>query len=571
MAANKPAEGGILPAISDKELHEMNKIMTDRQYRIKAPGNPLRPDRTDKVNPEFVLYTLNDFLGHIQNCVASTRKMIPYTRESSFNSRFAASDRLTWRLLTLTAEVDLRVMSDQLRILQTQAHELSISQLIPFVKLLFQFLIRVYYLGPQNVARHYRHAYSWILRELVPSDPEALKNDTLTAIEEWQYAFSSIVPGLYPLVLRMCSPVVLPISNLFYANGSKVLAWLELTPADVLIQTEAVQDFSGDSDPQAPADEPEETEEEEYLDDEVREGLELLELLFPEAGWSELETFPDFCPYFQPILPVTDAFIQLAPDNPLHQTLVLFWVLRDLFQGMRHIVFEPLPPESVFDESIDINEILEDWVLYQEAVFDKEFSNDLKSYTHQIYTQPDFNKTPYGRKLLSNLYTMIKTMFLPYFDIRMYGSSKLTKDDRLPPFYQRVKQLAHVLRRMCVEIDAILPGSEFNGNATVPGIMNPWEPYRYEIPNVISKRLEALYGGKNSKIRTNAFLIKKGYAIVSVLNWWINDRDSYAYRSSPEYLYRVVEPGSAVPAFGVNSRSDTDALFAKVLRQRQPL
>ena len=80
---------------------------------------------------------------------------------------------------------------------------------------------------------------------------------------------------------------------------------------------------------------------------------------------------------------------------------------------MRQIGFEVLPPETAFEEPADITEILEDWVLYQEAVFDKEFSDDLKSYTHQIYTQPDFYKTPYGRKLLSNLYTMIKTMFLP--------------------------------------------------------------------------------------------------------------------------------------------------------------
>ncbi len=570
MATNNPAEGGILPTVTEKELHEMNRLMADRQYRIKLPGNPLRPDRTDKVNPEFVLYSLNDFLGHIQNCVAATRKMIPYSDNSSFNTRFASSDRLTWRLLKLTADVDLRSLSGQLRSLQVQAHELSVSQLVPFTRELFRFLIRAYYLGANNVARHYRHAYSWILRELVPADSEALKNDTLTAIDEWQYVFSNVIPGMYPLVLRMCSPITLPLNKLFYSNGSKVLAWLDMSPDEVLIQTGQTQDFSSDSDPKAPP-EPEASEEEFALDEDVVEGLELLETLFPEAGWTALESMPDMCPYFQPILHVPDAFVQLSPDNPLHQTMILFWILRECFQGMRHIVFEPQSPENAFDETVDVSQILEDWVLYQEAVFDKEFSTDLKSYTHQIYTQPDFNKTPYGRKLLSNLYSTIKAMFLPYFDIRMYGTTKTSKDDRLPSFHLRVKQLYKVMSHLCAEFDAVAPGTDLNGTASIPGIANPWEPYRFEIPNVVSKRLEALYGGKTSRLRTNAFLIKKSYAILAVLNWWINDKDSYAYRFAPEYLYRVVEPGSPVPAFGVNSRSDTDALFARVVRQRLSL
>lgn len=569
MAMNQPAEGGILPSLPEKELSEMNRLMMDREYRIKPAGNLFKPDRADRVNPEFILYTLNDYLGHIQNCVASTRKMIPLQDGKGFNSRFAASDPLTWKLITLTAEVDLRLLSSMLRSLQVQAHELSVSQLIPFIKQLFRFFIRVYYLGPANVAKHYRHAYSWLLREVVPADAESLKNDTLTAIEEWHYVFSTVVPGLYPLVLRMSSTTMLSMNKLFYANGSKVLAWLDLRPSDVLIATGEVQDFSEDEDPEHPVEPPQSPEDSDGLSPAVRAGLALLELLFPEAGWSNLESMPDMCPYYQPIVHVQDAFVQLSPSNPLHQTMILFWILREFFQGMRHIVFEVLPPETAFEESADITEILEDWVLYQEAVFDKEFSDDLKSYTHQIYTQPDFYKTPYGRKLLANLYTMIKTMFLPYFDIRMYGTSKAVKDDRLPPFYSRVKQLHRIMERYCEGIDAAHP--ETDSESSVPGIANPWDPYRFEIPNVISKRMDALFGGKTSKIRTNAFLIKQSFLILSVLNWWINDRDSYAYRFPPEYLYRVVDPGSSIPAFGVNSRTDTDALFGRVLRQRQGL
>jgi len=53
-----------------------------------------------------------------------------------------------------------------------------------------------------------------------------------------------------------------------------------------------------------------------------------------------------------------------------------------------------------------------------------------------------------------------------------------------------------------------------------------------------------------------------------VLDWWVNDKESPAYRKNPEHLYRVLEPGSSVPAFGVKARTDIEALFAKTLRAK---
>lgn len=557
---------GGLPAASEKDLLAMNQLMYDKQYRIKVSPGPLRVEKTDKVNPEFIQYILNDYLGHVQKCVAETRKMLPYEDQKFFYEAFHQQDPVGYSAMLAISSFDIRALGELLSRLQANPREVTVSQLSPFVRLLYRMLIRFYYLGSQGISRLYRSVHSLIVRELVPADPDSLKLHVTAAITEWVYILDSVCTGLYPLLLRMSSPVMLTMRQLMYDNGSKVLAWLQIAPSEVLFQKDLAPLVADGSASVRVAEK--EPEEDFSLPDEVTQGLDILETLFPEAGWDDLESMPDLCPYFQPVLQFQDAFTQLAPDNPLHQTMIFFWILEELFQGLRLIKFEPLPATSVKDDVEDINRILEDWILYQESVFDKNFAVELKSYTHQIYTQPDFHKSPYGRKLLSNMYTLIKTMFLPYFDIKMYGTTRGPKDDRLPPFYVRVRRLKRLLSRYNAAIELAPEGSDQNSEGRVPGVVNPWSPYKFDIANPVSKRLDALCGGKHAKGRTNALLIHYTLSVLNVLDWWINNKDSYAYTIPCEYLYRVIEPGSAVPAFGVTPRTDVDQIFQRSLKAR---
>lgn len=568
MFDNEYSVPGTLPVISDKELLEMNQLMVDKRYRIKLPAGFLRLDRAEKINPDFVLYTLNDYLGHIQKCVASTRKMLPFDDNARFYSKLEKVDETGYKLVMLVKNIDIKQLSAMLLVLQRNPRDVTMMQLVPLIHLLFQSLIIVYYLGATEVSRKYKNVYSFVLKEVIPEDPEGLKSHTSSAIEEWHYIFDQIYTGLYPLVLRMCSPAMLTMHQLFYAHGSRVLAWLRISPSVVLIKNDQNEDRKAEveealPEPEISADEENEVEQ---VPDEVQEGLAILEKLFPEAGWDVMETMPDLCPYFQPILQFQDGFTQLAPENPLHQTMILLWILEELFQGLRLIKFEPLQPLSALEDTEDINTILEEWILYQENVFDKNFSLDLKEYTHQIYTQPEYYKNPYGRKLLSNMYTLLKTAFLPYFDIRLYGSAKMPKDDRLPPFFIRVIRLKKLLSRYNYAIQSAAPGSEQNATGSVPGVQNPWATYKFDIPNPVSKRLDAICGGKYIKSRTNALLIQYTLSILNVLDWWINNKESFAYKQAPDYLYRVIEPGSAVPAFGVKARTDVESLFLRHLK-----
>lgn len=556
-----------LPLPSETDLLAMNQLMADKRYQIKQQVNFMRSDRADKVNPDFILYTLNDYLGHLQKCVASTKKMFPYDDNSPIFEQLNQHDSIAFKLVSIVRGVDLKGLSSILLKLQKNSQDTTISQLGPFVRLLFQFLIRIYYLGAQEIAKKYKVVYALLNRDPATVDHKSLQDHTKSAIEEWYYIFEQICNGMYPLVLRLCSPVMLTQKQLFYSHGSKVLSWLKVDPADILILTEPDKK---ETEPVIIKKEKTvvEIEEKPFLPIEVQEGLVILEQLFPEAGWNKLESMPDLCPYFQPILQFNDGFTQLAPNNPLQLTLILLWILEELFQGLRLIKFVPLQPLSHLDEIEDINKILEEWILYQEIQFEKRFSNDLKEYTHQIYTQPEYSKSPYGRMLLSNMYTLVKTTFLPFFNIRLYGTAKVPKDDRLPPFFLRVMRLKRLLGRYYDSIKDAPLGSETNSSGSVMGVQNPWEAYKFDIPNPVSKRLNAICGGKNSKTKSNALLVQYTLSILNVLDWWINDKESYAYTNNPDYLYRVIEPGSSIPAFGVKSRTDVEAIFMRHLKAR---
>lgn len=102
----------------------------------------------------------------------------------------------------------------------------------------------------------------------------------------------------------------------------------------------------------------------------------------------------------------------------------------------------------------------------------------------------------------------------------------------------------------------------------VLGVLNPWDRYRFDIPNVISKRLDVLLGAKRQTdtAATNANLIKYTLCIIAVLDWWINNSESPAYTTDSRAIYRVSDKDGA-PEFSVPERTDQNQLFATAVKR----
>ena len=102
----------------------------------------------------------------------------------------------------------------------------------------------------------------------------------------------------------------------------------------------------------------------------------------------------------------------------------------------------------------------------------------------------------------------------------------------------------------------------------VKSIQNPWEHYKFDLSNEVSKRLDVILGAQNKSANTNANnanLLKYTLSFIAVLDWLINNPGSPAYSSDPMHVYRV-SATDGKPAFSVPERNDQNKLFAEAIK-----
>ena len=549
-----------LPIVAEKELAAMEKLFSDEKYQIRESGGFLRPARKGIVNPAFITGTLEEFVHRLHVFMASSKRIIPAGARDPFFEALRAKNAAAEDILKMALSIEIRMLNEMLNKLQRSHRNVSIAALQPFIKTLYRPLIRIYYLDSEYATSCLMEAYRLSVSRFAPSNADEVRTNTLSAAQELKYIYEKIFPVTYPLVLRMTSPIMLTQHELFYKNGSKVLSWLDVNPEEIIFpdedDEEPPDDESEDEDIEADADDEkkEEKEEEEQIPGSVIEGLEMLERLYPRAGWKKILNFSegksDFAPYFARVLTLPDTFIQLNPESPLQFEMLLVIILAELFQGLRHVAFRSSSNED------SISAILDDWVMYIANVFDRTFGDDLKAYTHQVYSQADFARSNYASRLAGAMHSLIRQYFLPFYDMHLYTFQKIVVD-RLPAFYPRVA----TLRKMLDE--CLMPHAE--EDAEFSEATNISAIYRFDIPNTTSRHLDALCGGARSRRRTNKALIRCCSSILAVLDWWINDLDSPAYMARPTYIYRVDIGEGHIPSFSVDARTDTEEIFRKSL------
>ena len=145
----------------------------------------------------------------------------------------------------------------------------------------------------------------------------------------------------------------------------------------------------------------------------------------------------------------------------------------------------------------------------------------------------------------------------------------------MPPPFQKnsVEALYPEVRSLRRYLTAIAAGIE-QGNkrggaderAPCDGIDNPWDPYVFQIPNPVSKRLDLLLPPRK---RNNATLVFFALAISVVLDYLVNDEESWAYTERTGFLFRSENGEGIRPLLGVDSDIDTDLLFKQALKKRQ--
>ncbi|MDR1894004.1 MAG: hypothetical protein LBQ61_04825 [Spirochaetales bacterium] len=396
---------------------------------------------------------------------------------------------------------------------------------------------------------------------------DLLRQDLDSLITELPKLFYRIHYNCYPLLMKLCCPKYADYNEFYRNYKSDYLAFLNLQESDLLSPPSKAEMASvksgpqGESGPANPAaknettgtgkaqDEEKQKEEEkekkkkENDKEAYRRGVDILNQMFPKAGFDRLEQFPDLMPYFSTLIKFPKNFELLPPGDPLHPAAVLMIVLKELFFGVNSAQFGPLKTED-WDEP-NVQDTLErytgNWFQFIEDFLPNQILDRLLTFCRGIEKGLDFAQSDYGRRLESDIYWQKRLLFFPYIKMHNPAISKPPTPAKFMKLSSLTKELKELFR---VLIELSPP--QVQG----PVVKNMNAPIKFPIESAISKRFFKVLKQKNVPA-VNGELFKAVYSILAILSELINSPDSFWNRASVFPIYRATQDGLFRPIYNL--------------------
>lgn len=561
-----------LPAIPPKEKQAMEKLMMSEDYKIKpnyGVFNFIRifmGNKNEMLRRGFIEFTLKTHIDHLQNFITTVKSLIQLCPDS-YKAKIVGDSEDRFRFLRTVGAWNMRDVKVLALQLEENPDSITVAMTSPLVKAIYKDLLKVYYLGENSIPRYFKEIYS-DLGKFPKFDQQKVKILSKQGITEWLYVYGQIIKGMYPLLMRLCSPKFEVFPDFFTTQTGSILKFLGITKFDLILPMKKEEKQKKHEEEVKKEKEAEAKKREENIRGKktpiVDAGIKLLCQLFPDSGFDKLDSHPDMFPYFQPLYQFRDGYNMLAPDNPMQVTITLLRIIEDIFHGLRNVIFTIEDDGDTGSSKDSLTTALNEWSAYREVLFERHYCDQLIDFMNQQYSQSDFKTTLFGKRLLTTMLWQTKFNFLPNFEFTQLLLEKPQNDSQYKPLCLRTDFLRRIFTDMSRSIDQAA-----KTHGTVMGIANPWKKYEFDLPNVVSKRMDVLLGAKKSEedtSATNANLVKYALLTVSVLDWWVNNPSSPAYTSDPAKVYRVNSTDGG-PAFSAPLREDQNKLFAESVKR----
>ena len=549
-----------LPNLPKKVVNAINKLMMNSEYQIKPNYGifnfvlSFQKNGTEKIIPHFYEQTLKSHISAMENFITIVKTLIQIS-PSTYKAKIVNGPEAKFKFLRMVAGWSVNSIKLEYNSLADIREPLVVADLIPLIRDIYKPLVTVYYYGDTKIPKLLKEIYADECA--YPDAPkDKLSEMAKQAITQWLYIDNEIIKKLYPLLMRMCSDSFYNRTEFFQTQIAAILKFEGLHKFDLLLpEKQKVETKEEEKKPSAPP------PTKGIKNETVLTGLKLLNQFFPDAGFTNLENFPDFYPYFQPIYHFEEGFNMLNPENPIQFIVVLLRIIEDCCHGLRNVKF--VIPEATKQGAETIIDVLDDWSGYREDVFARLYCEPLKGLVNQIYSKSDFGSSQFGKKMYTSLLWQTTYHFLPSFKFEQLLLERPSDESKFKPLFNRTDFARKYLTLVVNECDKAAATK-----GPVKLIQNPWEHYKFDLPNEVSKRLDVLLGGKNTGPNTNANnanLLKYTLCFMAVLDWWCNNPDSPAYKADPMHIYRVsAEDGK--PQFSVPERDDQNKLFVDAVK-----
>lgn len=548
-----------LPNISKRVEALIDKLMISPEYKIKPNYGvfnfirSLSKNGTEKVQQEFYEFTIKQMIEHIESFTTVIKTLIQIA-PSTYKSKIANGTETKFKFLRMVAGWTVQNIKMEYYNLQNAPQPLVVADFIPLTKAIYKQLIAVYYYGTNKIPKVIKEIYTD--ESAYPDSPqERLSAFAKQAITEWLYIDTEIIKKMYPLLMRYCSDTFELYPVFFNSKVGDILKFVGLHKFDLLLPEKPKEPSPEEKKPKV------QPPQKGLKDSTVLTGIKLLSQLFPEAGFNRLDENPDLFPYFQPLYKFQDGFNLLSTENPIQKIIVLCKILEDCFQGCRNIEF--IIPENEKKDSDTIYQVMDEWAAYREESFEHLYCVPLVELVNSVYSQNDFEKSHIGKRTITNLLWQVTYHFLPSFKFDRLILEHPVNESKYKPLFHRTDFVRKFLTLVINECDANV---QTRGKCNL--IKNPWEHYRFDIQNEVSKRLDVLLGAQNKTATTNATnanLLKYTLCFMAVLDWYINNPGSPAYAVDPMHIWRISE-SDGKPQFSVPERRDQNKLFAEAIR-----
>jgi hypothetical protein len=572
------------------ERVKMDKFAGEPQFEIKSSGQVLFSifsvfgDIPDFVNPYFITKRMREYYQKLETLVVSTRTMFPRNNLKR-NERIKKTAPLVFTILDTIRYWNIEKISGELARLQANPKNIKVEDCAEILRNLYRPL---FILERMDMEIHIRGAYKILYKALYVENPMEAQNKSQDLIRSALTAYVEVRKEInyfmYPLLMKTVSAQWLPYERFFTDRKNRIMAFLKVSQTDQIdpaLADAQMKSEAGASAAESDDKKIENTEKAEESPEEMarrtavegekkalERGINALEVLFPQAGWDKLASFPDLFPYFVDVFGLRRGFVNISPNDPLQQIYILMRIIEELFFGLRYVSFGTIPGSDGHSEESVLIGIINNWHSYVEYSFEKEYLPRVTEYVRMMEGPPEDKNSPYTRKIITDLHWTKRLFFLPYYKFQTVSSPSFQKGD-ITPIYPEIKKLRRYLTTIGSGIEMGNHAGGAEAKAHCNGINNPWDRYNFQVPNPVSKRLDALLGDKK---RNNASLVYFTLAIVTVLDYMLNNADSWVYGENTGTLFRSENGEGIAPstATGVETKIDADALFRASLKKRRP-
>jgi len=592
---NDPADDpAAMLKISYGERLKMDRYAAQFEYEIKNSIQVLAAffaftgEPADFVNPRFVSHRMNEYYNKIEQLVNSTRSLLP-RNNARRSERLKKASPFVFTILDTIRYWNIERIGTDLANIQSHPRSVRVNEFADILRAIYRPL---FVLEKLDMDIHIKGAYKLLYKLIFIENPMEPKEKNQDLIRIALASFSNIRRevhyGLYPLLMKLISDRWFPYEKLFIQRRRRFMAFIGATEDEQLqplamtpeqMENGNLETLRDDIKKEEDGVEEEDPNDPEVIARKAREAAEIaerkavghsvgaLETLFPKAGWEKLAEYPDLYPYFADVYELRHGYELIAPEDPLQQIAILLHIMENICVGLRYASFGVVagPDGKSILLNDEIGGIIANWQVYLDDCFIKEYLPRLSDYCRMLEHSSESKNSVYGKKTLNELRWLKRLYFLPYFKFEAMGPPPF-KNQEATVLYSQTRTLRKHLTMVAAGIEQGNRKGGAAAKAPCYGINNPWEQYHFEIPNPVSKRLDALLApGK----RNNAVLVFFALSTITILDNLINSETSWAYNNDSVCLFRSLNGDGHTPIFGVDEKIDADQLFKNTLKKRQ--